>query len=370
LVLSLTIKLGVVGVGYLASCLLNGISLSKSGKDVWTCLDNPVRQELSTPLSDIELKLAFDVDRRKIGRPVGEVMGEYYPSSSAADYEDVKIQRGVCVESDHVVKDVSSIWDDMERGETEEYLRSRMKDIDVLLISSTTEPQAALTSSKVYALYALQEGVSVINGIPTRIAGDEEYDYLAREKEAVLFGNDFASGATPLTHDLLAHLSQHARIPINIAQWQYASNMDFRSLSESEERGSAKKVSKSKIIEAVYPGVDIPNHIGIQYIPPTVETQPYAKGRPIVDPDTKHMYLNILYRTFAGTTNSITVTAEISDSPSASVLAADLIRLVPLAREKGDFVPLEPNGFYFKSPPKVYPSRIEAFNNLLRWLRR
>jgi myo-inositol-1-phosphate synthase len=363
----LTIKLGVVGVGYLSSCLLNGLSLSKSGKDVWTCLSNPVRDEIPIPLSDIELKLAFEVDRKKIGRSVGDVVRSYYPSASKDEYNDIEIQRGVCTESDHVVKDVSSIWDDMERGETEEYLRARMKDIDVLLVASTTEPQDALTSSKVYSLYALQEGVSVINGIPTRIAGDEEYDYLAKKNGAVLFGNDFASGATPLTHDILAHLSQHARIPINIAQWQYASNMDFKSLSESQPRGIAKKESKSRIIEASFPGVEIPSYIGIQYIPPEMPDRSVPSF--LTDPDTKHMYLNILYRTFAGTTNFITITAEISDSPSASVLAADLIRLVPLAKEKEDYVPVEPNAFYFKSPPKIFPSRIEAFDNLVKWLR-
>ncbi len=365
----MAIKLGVVGVGYLASCLLNGFSLSRQGKDVWTCLSNPVRDEIKTPLSEIELRLAFDIDRNKIGNPVSEVMRSYYPSASEDDYSDVEIQRGVCVECDHVVKDVSSIWDDMSRGETEEYLRSRMRDIDVLLICSTTEPQDSLTSSKVYALYALQEGVSVINGIPTKIAGDEEYDYLAKEHKAVLLGNDFASGATPLTHDLLAHLAQHARIPINIAQWQYASNMDFKSLSESQSRGTAKKESKSRIIDVAFPGVDIPSYIGIQYIPPAMATDPSMRGMPILDPDTKRLYLNIIYRTFAGTTNSVTVTAEISDSPSASVLAADLIRLVPIAKGKGDFVPIQPNAFFFKSPPQMYPSRIEAFNGLLEWLR-
>ena len=355
----MTIKLGIVGVGYLSSCLLNGLSLSRRGEDVWTSLSNPIRDEISIPLSEIELKAAFEIDADKIGKTVGEVVRRYYPSLPVGEYEDVTIQRGVCVEKDHVVENVSSIWDDMDRGATEEYFRSRFRGLDVLLISSTTEPQQPTTSSKVYALYALQEGVSVINGIPTIIAGDEEYEYLAKKNHAVLFGNDFASGATPLTHDLLAHLSQHARIPINIAQWQYASNTDFKSLSESEPRGTAKKISKSRIIDAAFPGVDIPSYIGIQYIPPSV-----------LDPDTKHMYLNIFYRTFAGTTNFITVTAEISDSPSASVLAADLIRLVPIAKEKGDYVPIEPNAFYFKSPPKIYPSRIEAFNRLLDWLKR
>jgi len=355
----LTIKLGIVGIGYLSSCLLHGLALHRRGEEVWTCLTNPIRDEIPIPLSDIELKAAFAIDAEKIGKSVGEVVRSYYPSLPQGEYEDVTIQRGVCVEKDHVVEKVSSIWDDMDRGATEEYLRSRFKDLDVLLISSTTEPQEPTTSSKVYALYALQEGVSVINGIPTIIAGDEEYDYLARENQAVLFGNDFASGATPLTHDLLAHLAQHARIPINIAQWQYASNTDFKSLSESKSRGTAKKLSKSRIIDAAFPGMDIPNYIGIQYIPPS-----------ILDPDTKHLYLNIFYRTFAGTTNFITVTAQISDSPSASVLAADLIRLVPIAKEKGDFVPVEPNAFYFKSPPKIYPSRVEAFNRMLEWLRK
>jgi myo-inositol-1-phosphate synthase len=156
---------------------------------------------------------------------------------------------------------------------------------------------------------------------------------------------------------------------LNIAQWQYASNTDFKSLSESRARGDAKKESKSRIIDAVFPGMDIPSYIGIQYVPPTVDGDPHAKGIPILDPDTKRLYLNIMYRTFAGTTNFLTVTAEISDSPSACVLAADLIRLVPLAKEKKDYVPIEPNAFYFKSPPRIFPSRIESFNRLLEWLR-
>lgn len=365
----MTIKLGIVGVGYLSSCLLHGLSLARRGKDVWTCLSNPVRNEISIPLSDIELKVAFEVDRGKIGKTVGQVARGYYPSLPDGDYQDVEIQRGVCLEGEHVVKNLSSIWDDMDRGETEDYLRSRVKGLDVLLISSTTEPQQPLSSSKVYTMYALQEGVSVINGIPTRIAGDEEYDYLARKNKAVLFGNDFASGATPLTHDILAHLAQHARVPLNVAQWQYASNTDFKSLSESRARGDAKKESKSKIIEAAFPGIEIPSYIGIQYVPPTVGTDPHTKGIPILDPDTKRLYLNVMYRTFAGTTNFVTVTAEISDSPSACVLAADLIRLVPVAKQKKDYVPIEPNAFYFKSPPRIFPSRIESFNRLLEWLR-
>ena len=88
-----------------------------------------------------------------------------------------------------------------------------------------------------------------------------------------------------------------------------------------------------------------------------------------MDPDTKHMYLNIHYRTFAGTQNYITVTAQISDSPSASVLIGDLVRLVPIAKKKGDYIPEEANAFYFKSPKTIYQSRIEAFNRMLEWMK-
>ncbi|MDP6626605.1 MAG: hypothetical protein QGG50_01795 [Methanopyri archaeon] len=352
----MTIRIGIVGLGYLSSCFLYGLALHREGRDIWTCLTNPVRDVVPVPLDDIELVRVFDIDGDKVGKSVGEVIRKYYPLPKGY-YDDIIIEEGVCVERDHVVKNIVSIWDHKKRGETEMYLRGRMKDLDVLAICSTTEPDVDMTSSKVYSLYALQEGVSVINGIPTPICGDEEYDYLARENKAVLMGNDFASGATPLTHDLLCHLSQHGRIPLNIAQWQYASNTDFLSLSDSSGRGAAKKRSKSRIITTVYPGVDIPHYIGIDYIPPAH-----------MDPDTKHMYMNIHYNTFAGTTNFITITARISDSPSASVLLADMIRLVPLAKEKGDFVPQDLSAFFFKSGPVLFPSRIEAFNRILTWI--
>jgi myo-inositol-1-phosphate synthase len=80
------------------------------------------------------------------------------------------------------------------------------------------------------------------------------------------------------------------------------------------------------------------------------------------------MYLNIHYNTFIGTTNYITVVARISDSPSAAVLVADLIRLVPIAKEKEDYIPEAANAFFFKSPSIIYESRIEAFNKLVEWL--
>lgn len=355
----MTIKLGVAGLGYVSTCFLHGLSLHKKGEDVWTCLSNPIRNEIDVPLKDIELVKVFEIDPKKIGKNVNDVIRSYYPTQPD-DYKGIKVEKGVCAEdvSSHVIKNAVSIWDDIPKGDTEKYLRERMKGLDVLVIASTTEPMQDNTSSKIYTLYALKEGVSVINGIPTQIQGTEEFDYLAREQKAVLFGNDFASGATPLTHDLLCHLAQHGRIPLNIAQWQYASNNDFLSLSDSSTRGKSKKISKSKIISQVFPNRLIPQHIGIDFIQESH-----------LDPDTKHVYLNIHYQTFAGTRNYITVTAQISDSPSASVLIGDLIRLVPLAKKKGDYVPEEANAFYFKSPKKIYDSRIDAFNRLLKWIK-
>ncbi len=352
----MTIKVGYVGLGYVSTCFLHGLSLHKKGESVWTCLSNPTRDELDVSLDDIELVRVFDIDREKVGKEVNDIIKKYYPSQPD-DYKGIKVEKGVCAEDTHVVKDIVSIWDDVPKGNTEKVLREKMKGLDVLVIASTTEPKQDMTSSKIYTMYALMEGVSVINGIPTVIEGVEEYRHLARENKAVLFGNDFASGATPLTHDLLCHLSQHGRIPLNLAQWQYASNTDFLSLSDGSGRGATKKLSKSKIISEVFPKENIPQHIGIDHI---------AESH--MDPDTKHMYLNIHYRTFAGTQNYITVTAQISDSPSASVLIGDLIRIVPIAKKKGDYIPEEANAFYFKSPKIIYKSRIEAFNRLIEWL--
>jgi len=84
------IRVAVVGVGNVASALLQSLEYLKQGGKISGLLDLPIRPE------EIEVVAAFDIDERKVGKKLSDAIFE--PPNVVERYvnvkSDVRVQRG------------------------------------------------------------------------------------------------------------------------------------------------------------------------------------------------------------------------------------------------------------------------------------
>ena len=172
----------------------------------------------------------------------------------------------------------------------------------------------------------------------------------------MIFGDDGATGATPLTADLLAHLAQRNRFVKDIVQFNIGGNTDFLALTD-KERNKSKEFTKSSIVKDIL-GYDAPH-----YIKPTGFMEPLG--------DKKFISMHIEYVSFNEAVDELIINGRINDSPALAGLIVDLVRLGKLALEKKEFGTVYPvNAFYMKNPgPKDKNNlpRVIAYERMREW---
>jgi len=210
------------------------------------------------------------------------------------------------------------------------------------------------------ALYASTiRPLAFVNAIPTPIATDPVFVELARNNRLVFFGDDGATGATPLTSDLLEHIAERRRLLKSIVQFNIGGNTDFLALTD-ERRNKAKEHTKSRIVRDVM-GYEVPH-----YIKPTGYIEPLG--------DKKFVAIHIEYVSFNGAVDEIIINMRINDSPALAGMLVDLVRLGVMAVERREYGTVYPvNAFYMKNPGSGdgearAVSKILAYQLLLKWI--
>ena len=339
-------------------------------------------------IEDIEIVGSYDVDEEKVGRTVYEVakklVGDQLPVPETL--KDVVVRRGIHLGSmvglPFKVKGLEE-----ELGSTEEAIKKLVDELkelrpDVIINAATTEPARAfndvdalldairrddrerLSASHAYAyaayLYARETGnkVAFVNVIPSPLARDDAVVALYEKANSLVLGDDGATGATPLTADLLEHLAERNRYVLSIAQFNIGGNTDFLALTVPE-RNKMKEETKSSVVKDIL-GYDAPH-----YIKPTGYLEPLG--------DKKFVSMHIWWKTFNGLEDELVVNMRINDSPALAGLLVDLSRIgkALLDRDvKGTAYPV--NAFFMKDPgPRGSKNmaRIRAYYQLLDYLR-
>jgi myo-inositol-1-phosphate synthase len=200
--------------------------------------------------------------------------------------------------------------------------------------------------------------MAFVNMIPTPLANDPVFVKLYEEANSLILGDDGATGATPLTADLLEHLAERNRKVRFIVQFNIGGNTDFLALT-IPERNLMKEKTKSSIVEDIL-GYDVPH-----YIKPTGYVETIG--------DRKFVAMDIEWITFNGLIDELIVNMRINDSPALAGLAVDLGRLAKAALDKGiKGTFYEVNAFYMKNPgPKEAKNkaRIKAYYDMLEKLK-
>lgn len=342
------IKVAIVGIGNCASSLVQGVSYCRELGDEAVGVMLPDVGGYKP--SDIEIVAAFDVDQRKVGRPLAEAI--FAKPNNTKRFQDRVDDRGVVVMAGPVLDGVSSL---MLNGDADRSFRPvdspdpSAADIVAALRKSGAEivisflPVGSQQASEFYAQCAIDAGAAFVNSIPVFLASNPAW---ARRFEAAglpIVGDDFKAqvGATIL-HRTLARLFAMRGAEIDRSyQLNVGGNTDFMNMMDMN-RLVTKRVSKTEAVQsAVKRRLDDDDvRIGPSDYVPWLD-------------DEKIAYIRVEGRLFGGIATNLEVRLSVEDSPNAAAIALVAIRCARIAldRKMAGVIP-DVCAFLFKHPPK------------------
>ncbi len=379
------IKVAIFGQGLVAAHYVAGLYRLKKG-EIEPYGVPLAKYKLPYSWNDQEVVLSYDVDQRKVGKSLKEAVKEALEPVVPVPDEvpEIKIREGVLANSSQGLDKMFPIRGrDQEKGlkEAVEEIAEELSgaDVDVVLNIISTEPATPFESidalreaiekgnvsaaqAYAYATYLaskkMGKPVAFINLIPTPLANDPAFVKLYEEANSLVLGDDGATGATPLTADILEHLAERNRKVKYIVQFNIGGNTDFLALT-IPERNLMKEKTKSSVVEDIL-GYDAPH-----YIKPTGYVEPLG--------DRKFVAMDIEWITFNGLVDELIINMRINDSPALAGLAVDLVRISKALVEKGvKGTFYDVNAFYMKNPgPKdaKNKARIKAYYDMIESLK-
>ncbi|HEY7969929.1 MAG TPA: inositol-3-phosphate synthase, partial [Candidatus Limnocylindrales bacterium] len=244
------IRVAIVGVGNCASSLVQGRYYYENAKD-----DEFVPGLMHVNLGgyhvrDIEFVAAFDIDKNKVGKDLGEAI--YQKPNNTFVFQQVP-KLGVTVERgmthDGLGKYLSQIIEKAP-GPTADVV-GILKDRQVDLVVSYL-PVGSEEATKWYVEQALRAGVGFINAIPVFIGREPYWQRRFAEAGLPVIGDDIKSqvGAT-ITHRVLTRLFMDRGVRLDRTyQLNFGGNTDFLNMLE-RERLESKKISKTNAVTSM-----------------------------------------------------------------------------------------------------------------------
>lgn len=341
------IRTALVGIGNCASSLVQGIAYCRElGKDA---IGVSFPDLGGYAPGDVEIVAGFDVDARKVGRPLGEAILAP-PNCTAIFHSDLagqtaKVHRGPELDgvsafmrnqppaSSFVLSETPAL----SKTEVVQVLKDAQAEVMMIFLPVGSEQAVAF-----YAECALAAGCALVNGIPVFIASDKTWAKRFTDAGLPVLGDDFKAqfGAT-ITHRTLAHLAEMRGVQLDRTyQLNVGGNTDFLNMMDMN-RLSRKRESKTEAVQATVAKRldDSQIRIGPSDYVPWLQ-------------DRKVAYVRLEGRLFGGVKTSLELRLEVEDSPNAAAEALTAIRAAKIALDRGLSGPIEDaSAFLFKHPP-------------------
>jgi myo-inositol-1-phosphate synthase len=297
-------------------------------------------------LSDVNIVLAFDVDRAKVDRPLREAFAA--PAISAVDFVDLGIDGDAPVLPAPVLDGlegplgrVVEVAESALRVQEEDVAKALVDlDVDVLAILLPTGSTEAV---RMFARAAIAAGVGVVNGTPELVSRCPELSAGFEASGLAVLGDDLRShlGATTLHTALLELLASRGLVSENTYQLNVGGNTDFLNLADSS-RSASKFTSKANALRAA--GVD------------DTDTGAGPTGFVRHLGDTKVCFLNLRAASVLGSVVELDVKLKVEDSPNAAGVLASAVRAAKAAQDRSLFGAVnDASALLFKSPPTGLP---------------
>ena len=340
------IRVAIAGIGNCASSLIQGIEYYRTRN---TSQGQGLMHESigGWHASDVEVVAAFDIDRRKVGRPLEEAV--FTEPNCARVFQSVLPPSGVVVGMGPVLDGVA---EHMARyGEDEAFRPADEPPVDVAaaLRSAGAEvlicylPVGSELAVRHYAQACLDAGVAMVNCVPVFLASDPEWANRFRSAGLPIVGDDIKSqvGAT-IVHRMLGRLFADRGVKLDRTyQLNTGGNTDFLNMLE-RARLQSKKRSKTESVQSQLDerldSHDI--HVGpSDYVP--------------WQDDNKIAFIRMEGRGFGDVPLELELRLSVQDSPNSAGVVIDALRCAKLGLVRGLAGPLEaPSACYMKSPPR------------------
>lgn len=346
------IKVAIVGVGNCASSLIQGIEYYKAlGKNYPDSSLGLMHYDLGGyRLADIQFVAAFDIDQRKVDKPLKEAI--FAKPNCTKVFNKNLTNVPVTVMMGNVLDGVSPHMEDYP--EDRRFIVARKKPCDVVKVLKQSGAEILLSylpvgSEKATAFYAeacLKTGVSLINCVPVFIASNKTWARRFEKKNIPIIGDDIKSqiGAT-IIHRTLTKLFEDRGVKIDSTyQLNVGGNTDFLNML-NKSRVKSKKISKTEAVQSQlhHPLDDANIYIGpSDYIPWLM--------------DNKICFLRMEGRGFGNIKINLEMRLSVEDSPNSAGVVIDAIRCCKIARDRGvGGVLISASAYFMKHPMVQFP---------------
>lgn len=360
------INVAIVGVGNCAKSLVEGVALyschdTQDEGLAFACVGGYYPEH-------INFALAYDVDSRKVGKPLSEAI--FAKPNCAMDFDVDKSEIEVVCKSgkaDHSLptyvkmgKILDGVAEHMKELPEDEGFRQvstlayaelthdklvadlKKYEIDVLL---NYLPVGSQKATEFYINACLEAKVPFVNCIPVFIVSNPEWEKKIIEAGIPAIGDDMRSqlGASVMSQALQELFFNRGMTVKFHEQTNHGGNTDFANMMD-QTRLASKKTSKENVIRSQNDirGIPVPKN-GI-YAGPSSYI-PYHG-------DNKVAHFRIEAEGFGGAPVTFDARLSVQDSPNSAGVVIDAIRYLQVAREMGMVGSLRgPSAATQKTPP-------------------
>lgn len=339
--MSKQIKVAIAGVGNCCQALLEGLEYYKQNPEDSRGLMNV--EIGGYKVTDIQVVAAFDVSADKVGKPLGEaIFGRpnmaYRYGMKMPDY-GVTVQMGPVLDGapEHLQEFMTV--SDAKPVDVAQVLKD--SGAEMLLNFIPTESHAA---ARYYADCAIKEAkIGFVNGMPTLIVCDPEYQKIAIANKVPLIGDDVKSqlGGTAI-HRALATLMYNRGVHLEETyQINYAGNTDFANLMA---RGKSKHKTKQEAVTSLLP-YPVMMSTGFTHVP--------------LMKDRKTSYFWFNAGNFGNAPLHFEAKLEVEDSANFAGVIVEMVRYMKIALDRGVSGALDSAcSFLTKHPPVQIPDSV------------
>ncbi|MCX6817863.1 MAG: inositol-3-phosphate synthase [Candidatus Aenigmarchaeota archaeon] len=348
------LRLAIAGVGNCASSLVQGLFYYKNVSTNDELVPGLMHNILGGyNISSIRPVAAFDIDKRKVGKDLGEAIFAK-PNCTKTFCKDVP-KIGVTVMRGPTLDGVANHMKDYPEDRT--FLVSDEPPVDVAKVLKETKadvlvnymPVGSEEATKYYAEAAIKAGCGLVNCMPVFIASNNEWARKFENARLPIIGDDIKSqvGAT-ITHRVLAKLFSDRGVKLERTyQLNTGGNTDFLNMLE-RSRLKSKKISKTEAVQSQLPVrmKDENIHIGpSDYVP--------------WQNDNKVCFIRMEGRKFGDVPIELELRLSVEDSPNSAGIVIDAIRCIKLAKDHGvGGALISPSSYFMKHPPQQYPDSV------------
>jgi myo-inositol-1-phosphate synthase len=339
------VRVAIVGVGNCASAFVQGVEYYKNA-DPTQDVPGLMHVDLGGyHISDIEFTAAFDIDKTKVGKDLGQAI--HAGQNNTIQFAKVPKKLGV------------EVYRGMTHDGLGKYLKQKIEkapgetaDIVQILKDTHTDvvvsylPVGSEDATKWYVEQVLDAGCGFVNCIPVFIAREDYWNKRFKKAGLPVVGDDIKSqvGAT-IVHRSLARLFHDRGVKLmRTSQLNVGGNMDFFNMLE-RERLESKKISKTNAVTSIM-GHDLPAddvHVGpSDYVPWLT--------------DRKWAHIRLEGQSFGDVPLTAELKLEVWDSPNSAGIVIDAVRCCKLALNHGLSGQLDgPSSYLMKSPMNQRP---------------